>query len=108
MFVTAFDQYALQAFEMSCARLPAQAVQRRSASSRRCRTRAQQLAQRQATTIGRQLLEILPGHAARREPVGDRLVVKSSGRIYFVRIADIDWCEAAGNYVRCTSASSRT
>src|SRR5262249_56545121 len=29
----------------------------------------------------------------------DRLVVKSGGRIYFVRTADIDWCEAAGNYV---------
>jgi two-component system LytT family response regulator len=30
----------------------------------------------------------------------DRLVIKSSGRIYFVRIQDIDWCEASGNYVR--------
>ncbi len=30
----------------------------------------------------------------------DRLVIKSSGRIYFVRTRDIDWCEAAGNYVR--------
>jgi two-component system LytT family response regulator len=26
-------------------------------------------------------------------------VVKSSGRVYFVPTADIDWCEAAGNYV---------
>ena len=33
-------------------------------------------------------------------PALERLVVKSSGRIYFVRIADIDWCEASGNYVR--------
>ncbi|MGH9236542.1 MAG: LytR/AlgR family response regulator transcription factor [Vicinamibacterales bacterium] len=30
----------------------------------------------------------------------DRLVIKSSGRIYFIRTRDIDWCEAAGNYVR--------
>jgi two-component system LytT family response regulator len=27
-------------------------------------------------------------------------VIKSSGRIYFVRTRDIDWCEASGNYVR--------
>jgi two-component system LytT family response regulator len=27
-------------------------------------------------------------------------MIKSSGRIHFVRMADIDWCEAAGNYVR--------
>ena len=25
--------------------------------------------------------------------------MKSSGRVYFVRTADIDWCEASGNYV---------
>ena len=33
-------------------------------------------------------------------PGRDRLVIKSSGRIYFVPTADIDWCEAEGNYVR--------
>ena len=38
-------------------------------------------------------------HMRAREPVRDRLVVRSSGRVYFVRTADIDWCEAAGNYV---------
>ncbi len=27
-------------------------------------------------------------------------MIKSSGRIHFVRMADIDWCEAQGNYVR--------
>jgi two-component system, LytTR family, response regulator len=29
-----------------------------------------------------------------------RLMIKSGGRIHFVRMGDIDWCEAAGNYVR--------
>jgi two-component system LytT family response regulator len=29
----------------------------------------------------------------------DRMLVKSSGRIYFVRTA-VDWSEAAGSYVR--------
>ena len=27
-------------------------------------------------------------------------MIKSSGRIYFVRTQEIDWCEAASNYVR--------
>ena len=27
-------------------------------------------------------------------------MIKSGGRIHFVRMTDIDWCEAAGNYVR--------
>ncbi len=30
----------------------------------------------------------------------DRLVVKSSGRVYFLKTDEIDWVEAAGNYVR--------
>jgi len=33
-------------------------------------------------------------------PRRNRLMIKSGGRIHFVRMTDIDWCEAAGNYVR--------
>ena len=29
-----------------------------------------------------------------------RIVVKSSGRIHFVKVDEIDWVEAEGNYVR--------
>lgn len=29
-----------------------------------------------------------------------RMMVRTGGRVYFVRIADVDWIEAAGNYVR--------
>src|SRR4029079_3621094 len=30
----------------------------------------------------------------------DRVVVNSGGRIFFVRTSEIDWIEAAGNYVK--------
>jgi two-component system LytT family response regulator len=30
----------------------------------------------------------------------ERLIVKSSGRVFFVRTEDIDWVEASGNYVK--------
>jgi two-component system LytT family response regulator len=33
----------------------------------------------------------------------ERLVVKSDGRMFFVRPADIDWVEASANYVRLHS-----
>ena len=36
------------------------------------------------------------GHSAQ----SDRLVVKSGGRVYFLKTDEIDWVEAAGNYVR--------
>ena len=34
------------------------------------------------------------------QPKTDRLVVKSGGRLFFLRADEIDWIEAAGNYVR--------
>jgi two-component system LytT family response regulator len=30
----------------------------------------------------------------------ERLVIKSAGRVFFLRVEEIDWIEAAGNYVR--------
>ena len=97
VFVTAFDQYALRAFEIHALDylLKPFSAQRFKASLSHVR---QQFAQRRATTLGRQVLDMLP-NVQPREPLKDRLGVKSSGRIHFVRIADIDWCEAAGNYV---------
>jgi two-component system LytT family response regulator len=48
---------------------------------------------------------------AARDPAGanrrNRLMIKSGGRIHFVRMADIDWCEAAGNYVRVHAGTQR-
>lgn len=33
-------------------------------------------------------------------PASDRLMVKADGRVYLVRTEDLDWVEAAGNYLR--------
>ena len=104
VFVTAHDTYALPAFEIHALDYllkPFSAQRFRSALA----YARQHLAQRRATSLGRQILDMLPDMqpAAAAPPpqtMLDRLVVKSSGRIYFVRIADIDWCEAAGNYIR--------
>jgi two-component system LytT family response regulator len=95
------DEYALQAFEIHALDYllkPFSAERFKSALTHA----RQHIAKRQATTVGRQLMALLP-ELQRPSPDGgsrDRLVIKSSGRIYFVRIQDIDWCEAAGNYVR--------
>lgn len=113
VFVTAHDTYALPAFEIHALDYllkPFSAQRFRSALV----YAREHLAQRRATSIGRHILDILPdaqppgSNAGPRRPaetvtpspVSDRLVIKSSGRIYFVKIGDIDWCEAAGNYIR--------
>jgi two-component system LytT family response regulator len=102
VFVTAHDEYALHAFELHALDylLKPFSAQRFRAALTYAR---EHLAQRRATTLGRQILDMLPEMqrpAAAPSLTLDRLIVKSSGRIYFVRTADIDWCEAEGNYVR--------
>lgn len=107
VFVTAHDAYALPAFEIHALDYllkPFSAQRFRSALT----YAREHVAQRRATTLGNHLLHLLPtmpgGVPAPPPAVADRpaerLVIKSSGRIYFVKIADIDWCEAAGNYIR--------
>ena len=99
VFVTAYDEYALRAFDVHAVDYllkPFSAERFRSALTHV----RHQLTQRQATAGG-------PGPdpragqrpAAPRPERHNRLVIKSSGRIHFVRIQEVDWCEAAGNYV---------
>jgi len=42
--------------------------------------------------------------AADKEPI-DRVVIKSGGRIYFLRVEEIDWVEGTSNYLSLHSAS---
>jgi len=89
VFVTAYDEYALRAFEVHALDYllkPFSAERFKSALMH-----ARQHLSSRRTVGAREAV------AAERR---DRLVIKSSGRIYFVRIREIDWCEAAGNYVR--------
>jgi two-component system LytT family response regulator len=98
VFVTAYDEYALRAFEVRAVDYllkPFSAERFRAALAH---ARAH-VSDRTAMTVNRQLMELLP-HLRRASPGRDRIMVKSSGRIYSVRTSDIDWCEAAGNYVR--------
>jgi two-component system LytT family response regulator len=90
VFVTAYDEYALGAFEVHALDYVLKPYSAERFKSALVHAR-QHLSTRRAPGSGSQ------SPAAERR---DRLVIKSSGRIYFVRTRDIDWCEASGNYVR--------
>jgi two-component system, LytTR family, response regulator len=87
VFVTAYDEYALRAFEVHALDYVLKPFSAERFKSALMHAR-QHLSTRRAGA---------PEPASERR---DRLVIKSSGRIYFVRVSEIDWCEAAGNYVR--------
>jgi two-component system, LytTR family, response regulator len=98
VFVTAHDQYALRAFEVHALDYLLKPFDRprfqkclRQAKERIARNHASGSSQRLA-----ELLESLkPG-----PKYAERLIVKSAGRVVFLKTDDIDWVEAADNYVR--------
>jgi two-component system LytT family response regulator len=99
VFVTAYDEYALRAFEVHALDylLKPFGKDRFQETLKHAR---EALDRRRAGDLGRRLLalvhDIKPGQQERL----DRLVVKSGGRVFFLRTDEIDWIEAAGNYVR--------
>jgi len=96
VFITAYEDYALTAFEIHALDylLKPFSASRFQAALSHAR---EYVAQRRASHLGREVLALLPGIERPQPP--ERLVVRSGGRIYFVPAADIDWCEASGNYV---------
>ena len=98
VFVTAYDEYALKAFEVHALDylLKPFGKDRFQETLKHAR---EHLERRRAGDLGRRLLAIVQDLKP-DQPRFDRLVVKSGGRVFFLRTEEIDWVEAAGNYVR--------
>jgi len=103
VFVTAFDKYALRAFDVHAIDYLLKPFDRERFGQALGRAR-EQLERRSHGDLERRLLELvqnLKGPSARLE----RFVIKSGGRVFFIRAAEIDWIEAAGNYVKLHAAT---
>jgi two-component system LytT family response regulator len=110
VFVTAFDQHALKAFEAhaldyltkpfdrerfetSLGRAKQQVQLRAAANS------AHTAAEDREPALNARLVALLLD-MERRQQYAERLMVKNAGRVLFLRVEEIDWIEAAGSYVR--------
>lgn len=121
IFVTAFDEHALRAFEVHAVDYlvkPFTAQRFRTAVDRardaldrgRESHEAGLLAMIERLSSDKRELERRlsgepqdAGHASRTGDAGqwlERLQIRLDGRILFVRVGEVDWLESAGNYVR--------
>jgi two-component system, LytTR family, response regulator len=98
IFVTAYDQHALKAFQVRALDYLLKPFDRERFKDALGRAR-KQLERDENGDLGRRLLALVKD-LRRDQPKSDRLVVKSGGRLFFLRTDEIDWVEAAGNYVR--------
>lgn len=97
IFVTAYDEYAIQAFDMNAVDylLKPFDKERLQRSIQRARER---LASHNQTALIDRLQSLLDTPKALARPA--RFVVRNGDRYDFVAIDDIDWIESANNYVQ--------
>jgi two-component system LytT family response regulator len=133
VFVTAYDEYALRAFDVHAVDYLLKPFERDRFRAAFSRLRERLAARRSSGAApspdapvtpdgaGRALAALLEEVRAERRAIGelvervqgapgvtpqyaDRVPVRTDGRITFVRLADVDWIEASGNYVRLHTA----
>jgi two-component system LytT family response regulator len=96
VFVTAYDQYALNAFQVHALDYLMKPFE--DERLQEALDHAKALQRKNGTPSTRRLQEMLEATKAERGRVG-RIMVRSGGRITFVRVDDVDWIEAQGDYV---------
>lgn len=106
VFVTAYDSYAIRAFEVNAIDylLKPYTAERFDDALERVRARLKADASQDAP------IEALLQAMAARNPAAERLAIKTQDGVQFVRIPEIDWLQADGNYtlVHTGNATLRT
>lgn len=102
IFVTAYDQHALRAFEVNAVDYvlkPVDPDRLRDALEKAARQRSLEQGASLAERLERLLATTAPVPAVNKK-AADRLVVHDGDRLSFVDIRTVEWIEASGNYVR--------
>jgi len=99
IFVTAYDRFALKAFEVHAVDYLLKPFDKDRFITALSRA-TDQVKRQQAGELSQRLTALLADVRPEQKPKQlDRIAVKSSGRVVFVKVDEIDWVEAADNYV---------
>ena len=105
VFVTAYDEYALRAFDVHALDYLLKPFDDERFEAALERAKAE-LERKRDAEFGEKLAALLAERGGGAEPdegpddADDRLMIRSAGRIQFVNAEEVDWVEAAGDYVR--------
>ena len=98
IFVTAYDQYALRAFDVHALDYLLKPFDQSRFEKALVRAKSE-VVLRNNTNVNQKLLSLLE-HIESNKKHSDRILVKSAGRVFFLKFDEIDWIESAGNYVK--------
>ncbi len=104
IFVTAYDQYALRAFEVHALDYLLKPFDRERFQKALQRAK-EHIRKEKSGEVNEKLLTLLEDLKSEKSnnherKYLDRLVIKAGGRVTFLKTEEIDWIEAAGNYIR--------
>jgi len=97
IFVTAYDQYALRAFEVYALDYLLKPFDRRRFDNALQRAKARLF--NEPSGVSERTLALLEELRAQQSHL-ERMVIKAGGRAFFLKTEEIDWVEAEGKYVR--------
>lgn len=106
IFVTAYDRYALRAFDVHAFDYLLKPVDSRRLRETLDRVVKLSEMKKRSSELHRHLQEMLAEYQSGRAQKG-RLALKSDGEILLLKPEEIDWVESAGNYV-CLHIGSKT
>jgi len=105
VFVTAFDQYALKAFEVHALDYLLKPYDDLRFSQALQRAKLQ-IESREISKVSKRLLALLEERESQKsvstssKPYLTRLMIKLASRVVLLKVDDIDWIEADGNYAK--------
>ncbi len=98
VFVTAYDRYAIQAFDVHALDYLLKPFDQSRFERALIRAKSE-VVLRNNTNVNQKLLSMLE-HIESHKKNLDRILVKSAGKVFFLKFDEIDWVESAGNYVK--------
>jgi two-component system, LytTR family, response regulator len=100
IFLTAYDQYAVRAFEACALDYLLKPFDEERFEKALARAKAQLRRAEELAATGEPTTALLGTQEQRAGGPLERVVVKTGGRIFFLKTTEVDWIEAYGNYVR--------
>ena len=99
VFVTAYDQYALRAFDVRAVDYVLKPFGRERLQKALEHARVQ-ITREKSKDLSGQIVALLEEMRPPQHRYARRIMIKEGGRLFFLRMPEIDWVEASGNYVR--------
>jgi len=105
IFTTAYDEYAIKAFDADALDYLLKPFDQRRLHRAVEKARADVRKSQDHTEAARMLSDLLE-RSKPSEAKDGRWVIKAAGRLVFLELSEIDWIEAAANYVRLNVGGS--